>query len=84
MPGLLLGAGLAIATAAALLPMLFGYEPLRTFIFEIPIPVIGEMKLVTSLLFDIGVYFVVIGLILDILRSLGSAIDGQIAEEATT
>ncbi len=84
MPGLLLGAGLAIATAAALLPMLFGYEPLRTFIFEIPIPVIGEMKLVTSLLFDIGVYFVVIGLILDILRSLGSAIDGQITEEATT
>jgi multicomponent Na+:H+ antiporter subunit A len=83
MPGLLLGAGLFLAAAAALLPMAFGYEPLRSFIWDEPVPVLGQVKLVTSLLFDIAVYLVVIGLILDILRSLGSALDDQIAGEAS-
>ncbi len=81
MPGLLLGAGLGIAAGAALLPMLFGYEPLRTFIVDVEVPLLGNVHLVTSLLFDIGVYLVVVGLILDILRSLGSALDDQIAAE---
>jgi multicomponent Na+:H+ antiporter subunit A len=81
MPGLLLGSGLAIAVASAVLPMLFGYEALRTFIVDLGLPVFGEVHLVTSLLFDVGVYLVVIGLMLDILRSLGSALDDQIAEE---
>jgi multicomponent Na+:H+ antiporter subunit A len=82
MPGLLLGSGLFLAAAAALLPMPFGYQTLRTFIVDVPVPLIGEVHLVTSLLFDVGVYLVVIGLMLDILRSLGSAVDEQIAEEA--
>ncbi|MCE0487029.1 Na+/H+ antiporter subunit A [Ornithinimicrobium sediminis] len=81
MPGLLLGAGLFIAAGAALLPMLFGYQPLRTFIVDVEVPVLGNVHLVTSLLFDVGVYLVVIGLVLDILRSLGSALDDQIAAE---
>ena len=33
----------------------------------------GDVHLVTSLFFDIGVYLVVVGLMLDILRSLGAA-----------
>jgi multicomponent Na+:H+ antiporter subunit A len=37
--------------------------------------VIGDLHLVTSLFFDIGVYLVVVGLVLDILRSLGAEID---------
>lgn len=62
--------------------MPFGYQTLRTFIVDVPVPLIGEVHVVTSLLFDVGVYLVVIGLMLDILRSLGSAVDDQIAEEA--
>jgi multicomponent Na+:H+ antiporter subunit A len=81
MPGLLLGSGLAIAVSSAVLPMFFGYEALRTFIVDLSLPVFGEVHLVTSLLFDVGVYLVVIGLMLDILRSLGSELDDQIAEE---
>ncbi len=81
MPGLLLGSGLFIAAAAALLPMAFGGEALRTWIVDIPVPLVGDIHLVTSLGFDIGVYLVVIGLMLDILRSLGSALDDQIAAE---
>jgi multicomponent Na+:H+ antiporter subunit A len=81
MPGLLLGGGLFIAAASAILPMFFGSPPLRTWIVDVPVPLIGDVHLVTSLLFDIGVYLVVVGLMLDILRSLGSALDDQIAEE---
>jgi len=33
------------------------------------------VHLVTSLFFDIGVYLVVVGLVLDILRSVGAEID---------
>ena len=35
----------------------------------------------TSLFFDIGVYLIVVGMMLDIVRSLGTGIDRQIAEE---
>ncbi|QDO87094.1 Na+/H+ antiporter subunit A [Ornithinimicrobium ciconiae] len=81
MPGLLLGGGLFIAAAAAILPMFFASPPLRTWIVDVPLPLIGDVHLVTSLLFDVGVYLVVVGLMLDILRSLGSALDDQMAEE---
>ncbi|MDD9205903.1 hypothetical protein PU560_05390, partial [Georgenia sp. 10Sc9-8] len=36
---------------------------------------LGEMHLVTALFFDMGVYLVVVGLVLDILRSLGAEVD---------
>ena len=45
------------------------------WIIDIHLPVIGDLHLVTSLFFDIGVYLVVVGLVLDILRSLGAEID---------
>ena len=41
---------------------------------------IGVISIGTSTLFDIGVYLVVVGLVLDILRSLGGEVDRQ--EEA--
>ena len=81
MPGLLLGGGLFIAAGSAVLPMFFGEPPLRSWVVDVPLPLIGDVHIVTSLLFDVGVYLVVIGLMLDILRSLGSALDDQMAEE---
>ena len=39
------------------------------------LPVFGEVKLVTALFFDAGVYLIVVGLVLDILRSLGARLD---------
>ena len=38
-------------------------------------PVLGTISIGTSTLFDIGVYLVVVGLVLDILRTLGAEID---------
>ena len=39
------------------------------------------MKLVTSLFFDCGVYLIVVGLVLDVLRSLGAELDRQEDQE---
>jgi multicomponent Na+:H+ antiporter subunit A len=75
MPGLLLGAGLFLSAGTGLASLAFGGDVLQSWIFDLRLPPIGDVHLVTSVFFDIGVYLVVIGLILDILRSLGSGLD---------
>ena len=60
-------------TAAA--PLLLGGAVLESYILEFWLPVFGDVKFVTSTIFDIGVYIIVVGLVLDVLRSLGSEID---------
>ena len=60
---------------AEVVSMLVGGDVLQSWTFDIPVPLLGKVHLVTSVFFDIGVYLVVIGLMLDILRSLGSALD---------
>jgi len=75
--GRLLGTGMTIAVACAIVPLFFGAAPLTSFFFEATVPVLGHIEFVTSTLFDIGVYLVVIGLVLDVLRSLGAEVDRQ-------
>ena len=79
--GRLMGAGLFIAAASGLAPLAFGGAVLQSAVIDLALPVLGEVHLVTSLFFDIGVYVLVVGLILDLLRSLGSAVDRQILRE---
>lgn len=60
----IMGAGLTIAIVSILIPVFMGY-PLMTGIWlDISLPLIG--KLGTPLLFDVGVYVLVIGVILNI------------------
>ena len=73
--GFLLGTGMATASLTAVVPVLMGGQILQTAILEFALPVFGDVKFVTSTIFDIGVYLVVVGLVLDVLRSLGSEID---------
>ncbi|MDT0157762.1 Na+/H+ antiporter subunit A [Microbacterium sp. ARD32] len=75
--GRLLGLGLILAVGAALAPMFFGMAPLQSAVWEAELPVLGHLEFVTSTIFDIGVYLVVIGLVLDVLRSLGAEVDRQ-------
>lgn len=75
--GRLLGAGLILAVGTAVIPLFFGLAPLTSSFWEWEIPGIGHMEFVTSTIFDIGVYLVVIGLVLDVLRSLGAEVDRQ-------
>jgi multicomponent Na+:H+ antiporter subunit A len=74
-PGLLLGLGLFLSAGVGLVALLAGGSVLQSVIIDVAVPVIGEIHLVTSLFFDFGVFLVVIGLVLDILRSLGAEID---------
>ncbi|NED95051.1 Na+/H+ antiporter subunit A [Phytoactinopolyspora alkaliphila] len=75
--GLVLGIGLFIATGSGLIPLMFGGEVLQSVLIDLDLPLIGHVHFVTSLFFDVGVYLVVIGLVLDMLRSLGGGIDSD-------
>ncbi|MGV9184708.1 Na+/H+ antiporter subunit A [Arcanobacterium canis] len=74
-PGHLMGAGMSIAAVAALAPVALGGTILQTAKLDFVLPAFGHVHLATAIFFDIGVYFVVVGLVLDILRSLGAEID---------
>jgi len=41
----------------------------------------GHVEFVTSTIFDVGVFLVVVGLTLDVLRSLGAEVDKQQEDE---
>ncbi|WP_127479489.1 Na+/H+ antiporter subunit A [Nocardioides pantholopis] len=79
--GRLIGSGLAVAAVAALLPLAFGGVVLQSAVIDLHLPLLGDLHLVTSVFFDIGVYLVVVGLALDLLRALGSQIDRQVLRE---
>ena len=74
-PGLLLGTGLFLSAGVGLFALVFGGAVLESQILEVTLPVLGHVKLVTSFFFDVGVLLVVLGLVLDILRSLGAEVD---------
>lgn len=78
--GHLLGAGLILAAGTATVPLLFGVPPLHSVILEATVPLLGHVKLVTSLFFDLGVYLIVVGLVLDVLRSLGARLDDELVQ----
>ena len=74
-PGHLMGAGLVVAGLSAITPIFLGGTILQSAKIVITLWGFGEVAIATAVFFDIGVYLVVIGLILDILRSLGAEID---------
>ncbi|MBM3658281.1 MAG: DUF4040 domain-containing protein [Actinobacteria bacterium] len=86
-PLLLVGVGLGIAVAVAVTPLLFGGTLLESAIWKVHPPVIGEVKLVSSALFDLGVMVLVTGVVLSALAAFvrepsddagasGSALEG--------
>lgn len=79
--GVLMGTGLFTAAVSGLAPLAFGGAVLQSAQVDLALPMLGELHLVTSTLFDVGVYLVVVGLVLDLLRALGSRIDRQILRE---
>jgi multicomponent Na+:H+ antiporter subunit A len=81
-PGLLLGLGLFLSAGVGLLAVLAGGSLLQSVIIEFTLPVLGPVKLVTSVFFDIGVFLLVLGVVLDVLRSLGAEIDRHTEEGA--
>jgi multicomponent Na+:H+ antiporter subunit B len=76
-PPTVIGAGLSIALLAALVPLAFGQPVLSTAVAKLALPLLGELKLPTSLFLDIGVYLLIVGVVLDLLRTLGVGIETQ-------
>jgi multicomponent Na+:H+ antiporter subunit A len=63
-PLLLVGIGLAVAVVVAVTPLAFGDALLESAVVKIHPPIIGEVKLVSSALFDVGVMILVTGVVL--------------------
>ncbi|MGW3659527.1 Na+/H+ antiporter subunit A [Streptomyces sp. NPDC005151] len=80
-PGLFTGLGLFLSTGVALLGLAEG-TVLHAWTYHGRLPVIGAYHLGTPVLFDFGVYLLVLGVVLDIVRALGAKIDRQIERGA--
>ncbi len=75
--GTMMGTGLILSGFTAAAGLIGGGAALQSTIWQADVPVLGHLGFVTSTVFDIGVYLVVIGLVLDVLHSLGAELDRQ-------
>jgi multicomponent Na+:H+ antiporter subunit A len=71
-PSTLIGVGLALAVLVGLAPLVVGDQFLETSLTPITLPVIGDTKLASSVLFDVGVYLMVVGVVLLVISELGA------------
>lgn len=76
-PAKLLGSGVLISFAAVVTPMFFGYPPLMSDYATMSLPLIGKFDIPSALIFDAGVYIIVIGLIMHVLLSMGAYLDSE-------
>ena len=79
-PPVLIGLGLTVALLTALAPMLTGAPVLATTKLALDLPVLGHVETQTSLFLDVGVYLLIVGVVLDLLRSLGAGIERDMRE----
>ena len=76
-PTVLAGLGLAIAMVAAVAPMFIGDPLLTSLEWKTTLPVFGDVKVSSVLVFDTGVYLVVLGLVGTTLERLGKQEDEE-------
>jgi multicomponent Na+:H+ antiporter subunit A len=82
--GVLMGVGLTLSAGTALIGLLFGRAALDMLATDVTVPLAGHVHLSTTLLFDVGVYVSVIGMVQDVLRGLGAELDRQIDTGVST
>lgn len=79
-PHTLLGVGLACAYGAGFLALVFG-RPFLTGLWLHPdLPLIGDFHLGSTLLFDLGVFFVVVGTVVLMVFSVEDRLPGLVEE----
>lgn len=71
-PERVLGAGLLLAAATAVIPWLSGGQILESSYVSLEVPVLGTVPLASVLAFDTGVYAIVVGIVLMVLATLGA------------
>ncbi|MFF6961000.1 Na+/H+ antiporter subunit A [Streptomyces sp. NPDC008317] len=79
--GFLLGAGLVVSVGTGLGGLVFGRAVLDAGTYHARLPLFGSVHLASPVLFDFGVYLLVLGVVLDVLRGLGAEIDLQIERD---
>jgi multicomponent Na+:H+ antiporter subunit A len=70
-PWTILGTGLLLSGSAAIAPLLFGRDVLQAGLWHVEPPLLGEVSLTTALVFDLGVYLLVLGLVLMVFEAFG-------------
>lgn len=68
---ILVGAGILLAVGMGLTGLLAGADFLTGGVHEFTLPLLGEQKVTASLVFDVGVYLIVLGVIASIVTYLG-------------
>ena len=68
-PVSLIGLGLLISLVVAIAPLFVGGQLLESAIWKLDLPVIGQVKVVSSAGFDIGVHLLVLGAVLSIVTA---------------
>ncbi|MQA62829.1 MAG: DUF4040 domain-containing protein [Actinophytocola sp.] len=73
-PLALVGAGLGIVAVIAVAPVAFGYPVFTSATASLSVPLLGELELASNLAVDVGVYVLIVGGVLDLLRTLGASL----------
>lgn len=66
----LIGVGLLFGAFTGVISMIFGFPFLTQFFEYFTFPIFGEVELTTALVFDLGVYLVVVGAALTIITTI--------------
>jgi multisubunit Na+/H+ antiporter MnhB subunit len=72
-PPVVLGAGLFLAVATGLVPLVLGGDFLESAYYQTELAVIGQISVSSVLVLDTGVFLVVLGMSLLLLEQFGSA-----------
>ena len=76
-PWTILGIGVLISAATALVPLLAGDAVLEGAYRPVDLPVLGKVALVSALVFDVGVYVGVVGLVFMVFEAFGDRFEPE-------
>lgn len=67
----LVALGLSLALGTGLGSLVLGWGFLKSGILHLTLPIFGEVEVVSALVFDVGVFFIVVGVTLTVISLLG-------------
>lgn len=76
-PWTILGSGLLLSATVAATPLLRGDAVLENAYRAFDVPVLGKVSLTSALLFDLGVYLVVVGMVLMVFEAFGEDLPAE-------
>lgn len=81
-PPVVIGIGLVLVVASAIVPTWFGLPVLASAVWTVEAPLFGTLEVASSLAFDTGVFLLIVGVVLNLLRTLGEGIQlGELESE---